>query len=87
MLDVGLSAKAVWICCPLEIAKDSSCVITQESFRCHLVPMLGAPLPHTVEPRSDLYAFHRIYRHHRMSDICIKPVKDRFSESSRHPSA
>jgi hypothetical protein len=68
-------------------AEDTARVVAEETFRGHLVTVLGTALGDAGEAGADFHAFHRVDAHQRMGQFGIEAVKDRLAKPGFTPSA
>ena len=65
-------------------AQNATRVVGGKTFRRHFVAVLGALLLDRAKPRADLHALDRVDAHHRVGDVRIQLVVDRFAPAHRH---
>jgi hypothetical protein len=65
-------------------AQDSTRVVGEEAFGCHLVGVLGPELLDTLESRADLDALHRVDAHHHLRDVGVEAVVERLAPARGH---
>ena len=66
-----------------DAADDATGVVGEESFRAHLVAVLGALLGHRLEPRADLDTLDGIDAHQRVRKLGVEPIEDRLAPPRR----
>ena len=65
-------------------AEDAARVVAEETFRGHLIAMLGTALGYAGEAGADFHAFHRVDAHQRMGQFGVEAIKDRLTQARFH---